>query len=319
MEPRRPQIPLKAFYSDTFVFPLPPDHRFPIRKYAELRRRVLASGVLLAEDVLIPPPATDEELLLVHTPGYLAKVKSGTLSEKEIRRIGFPWSPELVERSRRSVGGTIAACRAALNDGLAANLAGGTHHAYPDHGEGFCLFNDVAVAARAMQHERRATRILIVDCDVHQGNGTAAIFRDDPSVFTLSIHGAKNFPFHKEHSDLDLPLEDGADADLFLEALDRGLRRALDASTPDLVIYLAGADPYRDDTLGRLALSKADLARRDRMVLGACRSASLPVAMTMSGGYARVISDTVDIHFETIRIAAKQSLSLRQSPVARLA
>jgi acetoin utilization deacetylase AcuC-like enzyme len=300
---------LKAFYSDVFQFPLPPGHRFPMQKYAGLRQRLLSSGVMDPEDLHIPPSAADEELLLVHSPTYLEAVKTGTLSDKETRRLGFPWSPELVERSRRSVGGTIAACRVAIADGVAANLAGGTHHAYPDHGEGFCVFNDVAVAARVMQHECRAQRILIVDCDVHQGNGSAAIFRDDPGVFTLSMHGAKNFPFHKEESDLDIPLADGTSDEDYLTALVPGLQGALTRSQPDLVIYLAGADPYKGDTMGRLALTKAGLARRDRIVLGACREARLPVAVTMSGGYARDIADTVDIHFETLRIAVELSKS----------
>jgi acetoin utilization deacetylase AcuC-like enzyme len=300
---------LKAFYSDVFQFPLPPGHRFPMQKYAGLRQRLLSSGVMDPEDLYIPPSAADEELLLVHSPTYLEAVKTGTLSDKETRRLGFPWSPELVERSRRSVGGTIAACRVAIADGVAANLAGGTHHAYPDHGEGFCVFNDVAVAARVMQHECRAQRILIVDCDVHQGNGSAAIFRDDPGVFTLSMHGAKNFPFHKEESDLDIPLADGTSDEDYLTALVPGLQGALPRSQPDLVIYLAGADPYKGDTMGRLALTKAGLARRDRIVLGACREARLPVAVTMSGGYARDIADTVDIHFETLRIAVELSKS----------
>jgi acetoin utilization deacetylase AcuC-like enzyme len=300
---------LKAYYCDTFVFPLPPGHRFPIQKYSELRQRVLASGLLKREDLHVPPPAADEDLLLVHTPAYLEQVKEGTQSDKEIRRMGLPWSVELVERSRRSVGGTTAACRDALADGLAANLAGGTHHAYPDHGEGFCVFNDVGVATRVMQREGRAQRVLIVDCDVHQGNGSAAIFRSDPRVFTFSIHGARNFPFHKEQSDLDIALADGTADEAFLEALRLGLKRALADSAPELVIYLAGADPFKGDTFGRLALSKGGLAQRDRMVLSACRARSIPVAITLSGGYAKDISDTVDIHFETIRIAVEFSTS----------
>ena len=296
---------MRAFYSDIFRFPLPPGHRFPLQKYVDLRQRLLAAGVLGTQDLILPPPASDEELLLVHTPAYLEQVTRGTLSDKEIRRLGFPWSPELVLRSRHSVGGTISACRAALVDGLAANLAGGTHHAYPDHGEGFCVFNDVAVAARVMQRERRAERVLIADCDVHQGNGTAAIFNSDAQVFTFSVHGARNFPFHKEQSDLDIALEDGTGDDAFLDALDGGLTRALRDADPNLVIYLAGADPFSGDAYGRLALSKDGLARRDRLVLGTCRAAGLPVAVTMSGGYARDVSDIVDIHFETIRIAAQ--------------
>ena len=226
----------------------------------------------------------------------------GTLSEREVRRIGLPWSPELVERSRRSVGGTVEACRAALSDGIAVSLSGGTHHAFADHGEGFCIFNDCAVAARTVQAEDRVRRVVIIDCDVHQGNGTAAILADDPTVFTFSIHGAKNFPFHKERSDLDLELADGADDATYLAALTAGMDAALAAARADLAIYLAGADPFVDDALGRLALSKAGLAERDRLVLDRCRRAGLPVAVVMAGGYARQIQDTVDIHLETVRI-----------------
>jgi acetoin utilization deacetylase AcuC-like enzyme len=229
---------------------------------------------------------------------------SGEMSEKEMRRIGFPWSAELVERSRRSVGGTIDACRSALQDGLAVNLAGGTHHAYPDHGEGYCVFNDVAVGTRVMQQERRAWQILILDCDVHQGNGSAAIFSGDAQVFTFSIHGQKNFPFHKEASDLDVGLPDGCDDACFLSALRPGIEEALHCSKPDLVIYIAGADPYQGDRLGRMAVSKAGLYERDRLVLETCQSLRLPTAIVMGGGYARQVQDTVEIHLQTIRLAA---------------
>jgi acetoin utilization deacetylase AcuC-like enzyme len=210
-----------------------------------------------------------------------------------------------VERSRRSSGGTVAACRAALDEGLAVNLAGGTHHAFPDHGEGFCVFNDVAIAARALQAEELAERMVIIDCDVHQGNGTAAIFGGDPTVFTFSIHGAKNFPFRKEPGDLDIELEDGADDGTYLAALEEGLDIALRQDHPELAIYLAGADPYRGDRLGRLAVTKVGLARRDEMVLAACRAQGLPVAVVMAGGYAEPIDDTVDIHVRTVGLAVE--------------
>ncbi|HJW89085.1 MAG TPA: histone deacetylase [Anaerolineales bacterium] len=206
----------------------------------------------------------------------------------------------IVERSRRSVGGTLGACRSALESGLGINLAGGTHHAYADHGEGYCVFNDSAVAARTIQAEGRCRRVVILDCDVHQGNGTAAIFAGDPSVFTLSIHGAKNFPFHKETSDLDIALEDGTGDEPYLEALLAGLRTALRNAQADLAIYLAGADPFHGDRLGRLALSKAGLAERDRMVFEACQREGLPVAVVMAGGYAQRVEDTVDIHLATV-------------------
>ncbi len=214
---------MKIYYSDHFTLPLPEDHRFPLTKYALLRQRVSQSGLFGDGNLLVPEPATEEQLTLAHTSDYVQRVFQGRLTEKEIRRIGFPWSPGLVERSRRSVGGTIAACRSALQDSISANLAGGTHHAYADHGEGYCVFNDCAVAARVMQIEGRAQRVVILDCDVHQGNGTAAIFSADPSVFTFSIHAAKNFPFHKEPSDLDLALPDGVQDEAYLEALEIGV------------------------------------------------------------------------------------------------
>ena len=295
---------MKIFYSDTFVLPLPPGHRFPMQKYALLRERVLSSGIVSPADLAIPEPASDAELGRAHNADYIARVQAGALTAQEVRRIGFPWSLEMVERSRRSSGATMAACRAALRDGFAVNLAGGTHHAYAGHGEGYCVFNDSAVAARAMQAEGRVHRVVIIDCDVHQGNGTAAILAGDPTCYTFSIHGAKNFPFHKETSDHDIALEDGAGDAEYLAALDAGLCQALEESHADLAIYLAGSDPFEDDKLGRLKLSKAGLAARDRMVLEYCRGAGLPVAITMAGGYARNVADTVDIHFETVRLAA---------------
>ena len=296
---------MKAFYHDHFVLPLPEGHRFPMSKYSLLRDKLVADASLMDVQLLESDPASDEQILRVHTPEYLEKVKQGTLSEKEIRRLGFPWSPQLLERSRRSVGGTIAACRAALQEGIAANLAGGTHHAHPDYGSGYCVFNDAAVAARAMQAEDRARRILIVDCDVHQGDGTAAIFAGDPSVYTFSIHGAKNFPFHKKESDLDLALPDGTGDTAYLEALKAGLDKSLQSPPFDLAIFLAGADAYGDDRLGRLNLSKAGLCQRDRLVFERCRQAGVPVAVAMAGGYARQIEDTVEIHAQTIHIAVE--------------
>jgi acetoin utilization deacetylase AcuC-like enzyme len=238
------------------------------------------------------------------------------LTKKEIRRIGFPWSPELVERSRRSSGGSIAACRAALYDGIAVNLAGGTHHAFSDHGEGFCVFNDVAIAARAVQAENLAHQITIIDCDVHQGNGTAAILGGDKTMFTFSIHGARNFPFRKVPGDLDIELDDGADDTIYLDALREGMEIALNHHHPDLVIYLAGADPYLGDRLGRLGVSKAGLARRDEMVFVACGVMGAPVAVVTAGGYADPISHTVDIHFRTVQLAA-EALQAQQKKLNR--
>jgi len=296
---------MKVYYSDLFTLPLPEGHRFPIEKYTLLRKRVMADGVISNRNALIPPPATLEQLRLVHSPDYVRRVIQGELSEKEVRRIGFPWSLGLVERSRRSVGGTIAACRSALQEGVSANLAGGTHHAYPDHGEGYCVFNDCAIAARAMQAENRVRRVVILDCDVHQGNGTAAIFAQDPTVFTFSIHGAKNFPFRKEPSDLDVGLPDGCRDNQYLSLLQPAVEQSLARADAGLVIYLAGADPFEGDRLGRLALSKAGLAERDRLVFSLCAGAGVPVAVTMSGGYAECVEDTVDIHYRTIEIAAQ--------------
>lgn len=295
---------MHVFYSDTFVLPLPATHRFPMQKYALLRQRVAEAGIVAPESMTVPPAATDAELARAHDRDYVARVSAGALSNQEIRRIGFPWSPQLVERSRRSVGATIAACRAARADGVAVNLAGGTHHAFAERGEGYCVFNDSAVAARAMQAEGLARRVAIIDCDVHQGNGTAAILAGDPTIFTFSIHAANNFPFHKEQSDLDIALEDDTPDLAYLDALETALRQTLDTARPDLAIYLAGADPYFDDRLGRLALSKGGLAERDRLVFHYCRAAGIPIAITMAGGYARQVDDTVDIHLHTVAAAA---------------
>jgi acetoin utilization deacetylase AcuC-like enzyme len=296
---------VKAFYTDLFVLPLPEGHRFPMAKYSLLRQRVAESGLIAPGDLRVPHAATDEEILRAHSEDYLRRVVEGRLTEAEVRRIGFPWSPGMVERSRRSSGATIEACRAALDEGVAVNLAGGTHHAFRDCGEGYCVFNDSAVAARAVQAEGRARRVVILDCDVHQGNGTAAIFREGPTVFTFSIHGAKNFPLRKEVSDLDVGLPDGCGDAEYLEALERGVGVALERARAELAIYLAGADPYEDDRLGRLKLTKQGLAERDRLVLGRCRAAGLPVAVTMAGGYPRRVEDAVDIHFQTVRLAAE--------------
>jgi len=296
---------MKLFYSDEFVLPLPPGHRFPMEKYRLLRERLAASGEFAANDFIIPPAATFTELTRAHAPDYVLRVERGELSAADIRAIGFPWSLQMVERSKRSSGATIAACRAALKEGSAANLAGGTHHAFYDHGEGFCVFNDAVIAARAMQAEGLAAQVLVIDADVHQGNGTAAIVAGDDSIFTLSIHGANNFPFSKEQSDLDIELEDGAGDLAYAQALARGLGQSFPESSPQLVIYLAGADPFEGDRLGRLKLSKAGLLKRDEMVFAACRERGIPVAIAMAGGYARETADTVEIHANTILAARR--------------
>jgi acetoin utilization deacetylase AcuC-like enzyme len=298
-----------AFHSDHFVLPLPSGHRFPMGKYRLLREAV---ATCLPEIRLVEAPAaSDGELALAHTPTYVSAVVDGLLSAAQQREIGFPWTERMVERSRRSVGATIAAARTALQDGVSANLAGGTHHAGADRGSGYCVFNDVAVAARLMQAEwhrtrRQLLRVAVVDLDVHQGNGTAAIFRDDPTVFTLSLHGAKNFPFRKETSDLDVELPDGCADAAYLEALDTALAtlwQRHDDHLPGLIFYLAGADPHEGDRLGRLKLSAAGLAERDRRVLRAARERRIPVALSMAGGYGRVIEDTVALQLATMREA----------------
>jgi acetoin utilization deacetylase AcuC-like enzyme len=302
---------MKVFYSGHFVLPLPEGHRFPMVKYSLLRERVARDGICGPGELRTPRAVTEEEILRAHAPGYLERVVSGTLTEKEVRRIGFPWSERMVERSRRASGGTLGACLAALEEGFAANLAGGTHHAFSDKGEGYCVFNDSAIAARAVQAAGLVERVVVIDTDVHQGNGTAKILHRDPTVFTFSIHGAKNFPFNKEESDLDVPLPDGTGDTEFLQTLEEGLETALDAADAELAIYLAGADPFEGDRLGRLCVTKSGLAERDRIVLATCKERGIPVAITMAGGYARDVEDTVDVHFQSIRRAADL---LRKAP-----
>ena len=295
---------MRAFYSDHFVLPLPEGHKFPMAKYARLRERILAERIVDPDDLHEAPAASWDELRLVHDASYVDAVAGGTVPGDIQRRIGFPWSPEMVERSRRSVGATIAAAHVALDEAVAVNLAGGTHHSFADRGEGFCVFNDVAVATRVLQRENHARRIAIVDLDVHQGNGTAAIFHDDPSVFTFSMHGDKNFPFKKETSSLDVALPDGTGDSAYLAALDAHLAGVLNQHQPDFVFYLAGADPYEGDRLGRLELTIDGLTRRDELVFGQCRARKLPVAVSMGGGYATDIDAIVTIHSNTIRLAA---------------
>jgi acetoin utilization deacetylase AcuC-like enzyme len=277
-----------------------------MEKYGLLRARLAAE---VPELRLVPAqPATDGELALVHTPAYIQAISDGTVDPKAMREIGFPWSPAVAERSRRSVGATIAACRAAFEEGIAANLAGGTHHAYADRGGGFCVFNDAAVATRLMQAEharrqRRPLHVAIVDLDVHQGNGTARIFADDPTVFTLSLHGQKNFPFRKEASDLDVDLPDGTGDDAYLQALERALDELSHRFDPALVIYLAGADPHEGDRLGRLKLTWDGLEARDRRVFDWAWQRGLPLAFAMAGGYGHRLEDTVQVQVNTFRVA----------------
>ena len=311
-----------AFHYDHLTLALPPGHRFPQSKYQMLRERVEREpGVMRPR---VAEAAGTEALTLVHTPDYIDAVLHGTLSAAAQREIGFPWAPGLPRRSLCSVGATIAAARAALEEGVAASLAGSTHHAYADKGSGFCVFNDVAVAARLMQAEwhrrhpeRPGLRVLVVDLDVHQGNGTASIFRDDDSVFTLSIHGEKNFPFRKESSDLDVGLPDACGDAVYLDALETALaevwRRTADRP-PALAFYLAGADPHEGDRLGRLKLSADGLLRRDRIVLDALFERRIPVALSMAGGYGEDLSVTVDVQLRTLRAAAQAWARWRDDP-----
>ena len=294
---------MRAFFSDTYELPLPPGHRFPTPKYRLLRERLVEGGVLAAEDLEESDLVDRASLLLAHTPGYVDAVFSGTLTGADQRTLGFPWSEGLVARSRASVQGTVAAARAALRDGAAGNLAGGTHHASADRGAGFCVFNDIAVAARTLQREGAIDRAVVVDLDVHQGDGTAAIFEGDESVFTFSVHGAKNFPFRKQRSSLDVDLPDGcADAE-YLDALERHLPVALDRARADILFFQAGVDPLEHDTLGRLRLSLAGLRERDRRVVRAARERGIPLVLTLGGGYARPISLSVEAHLGTWREA----------------
>jgi len=299
---------MQAYYSTQFVLPLPPGHRFPMGKYQMLRDRIAAE---LAQVHLVQAPsATDGELALVHSPSYIAAISDGSVDPKVMREIGFPWSLPMVERSRRSVGATICACRAAMGQGIAANIAGGTHHAYADKGGGFCVFNDAAVAARLMQAERlrshsRPMKIAVVDLDVHQGNGTARIFQGDDSVFTLPMHGGKNFPFRKEASDLDVDLPDGCADDEYLHALDQALDELDSRFDPALVIYLAGADPHEGDRLGRLKLTSDGLEARDRRVFDWAWQRGIPIAFAMAGGYGERLEDTVQVQVNTFRVATQ--------------
>jgi acetoin utilization deacetylase AcuC-like enzyme len=312
---------MQAFYADHFVLPLPAGHTFPMGKYEKLRARVGSEcpGIRMGPAL----PASDGELALAHTPRWVEAVAQGTLSAAEQREIGFPWSPRMAERARRSVGATISAARAALieGEGVAANLAGGTHHAQADKGSGYCVFNDAAVAARLMQAEwhrrhKHLLRVAVIDLDVHQGNGTAAIFADDDTVFTLSLHGAKNFPFRKQPSDIDVELPDGCRDDAYIDALDGALDAMWLRTQPELVFYLAGADPHEGDRLGRLKLTSAGLAERDRRVFEACRARGIAVAVSMAGGYGRDIDITVGVHLRTLQLAYESWQQFQQPKVA---
>jgi acetoin utilization deacetylase AcuC-like enzyme len=281
------------------VLPLPDGHRFPMRKYALLRE---ALQVFAPQSLHEAPAATDDQLLLAHDAGYVDRMSNGTLSEQEVRAIGFPWSPHMAERARRSTGATIAALSHAISEqSVGVNLAGGTHHAFRDHGEGFCCYNDAAVAAKVAQRNQQISRVLICDLDVHQGNGTASILANDDTVFTFSMHGERNYPVRKERSDLDIELPDGTTDETYLASLTHHLPRVIETFKPHAIIYLAGADPFEGDRLGRLKLSKRGLQARDRFVLQTARDNRIPIAVTMAGGYAHDVTDIVDIHFTTVK------------------
>jgi acetoin utilization deacetylase AcuC-like enzyme len=296
---------LHCWSSPKYAITLPDGHRFPMVKYALLREGALAQGLVTAERLHEPERVAHDDLLRVHTAQYVDGVEHGTLDAAHQRRIGLPWSEPFVERAFRVVRGTIEATAHALDAGVAMNLAGGTHHAFPDRGEGFCVFNDVAIGIRRLQALTRIRRALIIDLDVHQGNGTNAVFAGDSSVYTFNMHGAKNFPFHKVSGNRDIELEDGTTDEQYLALLRAALPEVLHEARADLVVYLAGADPHEGDRLGRLRLTFDGLAQRDDLVLRTCREIGLPVCVTIAVGYGRDIADTVRVHLQTVGIASR--------------
>lgn len=287
---------LKASHHPDYFLPLPDGHPFPMAKYPLVRERLRAGGWLRAEDELVPDEASYEDLARVHTRGYLDRLFGDGLDAAAVRALGVPWTPRLLRRSRLAVQGTLLAARAALADGLAGNLAGGTHHAFADHGEGFCVLNDVAVTIRRLQSEGVIRCAVVVDLDVHQGNGTAAIFEGDESVRTFSMHGERNYPLRKMRSTIDVALPDGTDDDAYLSALAAHLPRSLQGAAPDLVFYLAGVDVVAGDRYGRFAVTDAGLRERERQVLRWARSQGLPMVLTLAGGYAASAARTAELH-----------------------
>lgn len=287
---------MRVSYCAGYYVPLPPDHPFPMAKFPALHQLLLDEDLLCASDVVAPRPSDWADLLSVHTSGYLSDLARGALSPQAERRMGLPWSARLVRRSRLAVQGTLNAALMALEDGLAANLAGGTHHAFPDHGEGFCVLNDVAVAIRVLRRSQWIRRVLVIDLDVHQGNGTAAVFAGNDEVFTFSVHGASNFPFRKEQSSRDVALPDATSDDAYLDALAEHLPAVIDEARPDLIFYLAGIDVAAGDRFGRLSLSRKGLHARDRFVLERLRASGLPAVLLLSGGYAATPDATADLH-----------------------
>lgn len=295
---------MQVFYTPRYYASIGEGHVFPIRKFELVRERLLAEGTLDPSEIIEPFPAPLEDVLLVHAEDYVTRLCNGQLTIKEIRRLGLPWSESLVRRSFYAVGGTLAATQSALTNGYSSNLAGGTHHAFADRGEGFCVLNDVAIAIRALRARKLIRRAAIVDCDVHQGNGTATIFTDDEDTFTFSMHGANNYPLFKANSTLDVELPDGIEDVEYLESLAHHLPDVF-AHEPNIVFYLAGADPFAGDKLGRLALSINGLRERDAYVLNECYEREVPVVTVMSGGYGKDINDTIEIHCNTIRMVKK--------------
>ena len=302
---------MQVFYTPRYYAEIGEGHVFPIRKFELVRERLLAEGTLEPSEISEPSPAPLEDVLLVHTEDYVTRLCNGSLTTKEIRRLGLPWSESLVRRSFYAVGGTLAASNAALAEGYSSNLAGGTHHSFADRGEGFCVLNDVAIAIRAMRARHVIRRAAIVDCDVHQGNGTATIFAGDNETFTFSMHGASNYPLFKAQSTLDVELPDGTADDEYLATLARHLPEVF-AHEPEIIFYLAGADPFAKDKLGRLALSIDGLRERDSYVLRECYEREVPIVTVMSGGYGKDINDTIEIHCNTIRIVK----NVFEAPVA---
>jgi acetoin utilization deacetylase AcuC-like enzyme len=292
-----------ALYSDRYVLELPANHSFPIRKYRLVRERLLADGILRADELREPTLADPRDIRLVHTETYWDRLEAGTLPAAAVRRLGLPWSDSLVRRSRASVQGTLSAARIAIREGIGINLAGGTHHAFPDRGEGYCVLNDIAIAIRVLQRDRWMQRMAVIDCDVHQGNGTAAVFAEEPDVFTFSVHGANNYPLDKVPGTFDIALPDGTGDREYLSALEPAVSRILAEFQPGLACYVAGADPLRGDRFGRLRLTHGGLRRRDELVMRACREAGVPVAVTLGGGYGRDIEETVEAHCNTVRAA----------------
>jgi acetoin utilization deacetylase AcuC-like enzyme len=297
-------LPFKLIHHDRYDLNLG-SHVFPSQKFRLIAEQVLRDGIAERQDFLIPEAAKDEDILRVHTPDWVRKLKSGTLTASEVMKLEVPYSCELVEAFWLAAGGTILAGQCALRDGFGLNLGGGFHHAHPGHGEGFCAIHDVAVGIRRLQADGKIARAMVVDTDVHHGNGTAAIFRGDPKVFTLSIHQESNYPGYKPPSSLDLGMDDRVEDEEYLSALLPAVATALDEFRPGILFYVGGADPFCEDQLGGLCLTKAGLRERDRRIFEEARSRGIPVATTLAGGYARRVEDTVRIHINTI-LAARE-------------